>query len=107
MSLSQFTPVDCQKYYVISSNSNKSTEPRTERDESTKPNIIKERKYKKKRWDPQLKIKAIKKAEELGLTHATNHLQKTYPELYSDLCPSTLQYWVQQSNIIKKKIITA
>ncbi|GAB1222175.1 hypothetical protein ENUP19_0246G0016 [Entamoeba nuttalli] len=107
MSLSQFTPVDSQRYYVISAYGNKREETRTERGEGSKPNIIKERKYKKKRWDSRLKVEAVKKAEELGLTHATNHLQKTYPELYSDLCPSTLQYWVQQSNVMKKKIIPA
>ncbi|ELP93426.1 hypothetical protein EIN_058810 [Entamoeba invadens IP1] len=104
MTLSSFKPVARRLYEVIDTNtilvSSSSINEK-------KPRLVKERKYKKKRWDPALKAQAVKLAEELGLTHATNHLQKKLPDLYSDLCPSTLQYWVQQANSMKKTSVHA
>ncbi|KAL7714363.1 Uncharacterized protein QTN25_008139 [Entamoeba marina] len=52
----------------------------------------------KKRWTLQLKMEAVTKAKEIGLTKATRYLQNAYPESYGELSPSTLQYWIQKFN---------
>ncbi|KAL7718943.1 Uncharacterized protein QTN25_003888 [Entamoeba marina] len=52
----------------------------------------------KRRWSLRLKMEAVAKAKEIGLTKATRFLQNTYPESYGELSPSTLQYWIQKFN---------
>ncbi|EKE39401.1 hypothetical protein ENUP19_0047G0059 [Entamoeba nuttalli] len=49
----------------------------------------------KKRWCQAIKMNAVKKFYELGLTKAVRVLIEQHPEQYKDLTPSTLQYWVQ------------
>ena len=50
----------------------------------------------KKKWSNQLKKIAVAKAKEIGLTKATRYLQLHYPNEYSELSPSTLQYWIHK-----------
>ena len=110
-----FRPVDNQ-YYQITFYNMQSSQPVTvpklqktpkikEKKEKTKrkemvpkspKNSVETKKTVKKRWNPLLKQLAVEKALELGLTHATLHLQSKEPEHFSKLTPSTLQYWVQQ-----------
>ena len=53
----------------------------------------------KKKWNEQLKKIAVAKAKEIGLTKATRFLQIHFPNEYSDLAPSTLQYWIQKAEV--------
>lgn len=113
--LSQFKPVDKQYYQIIhydlaleqpmTFQKVQKSPKRKEKKELTKrkemipkspKNSVDTKKIVKKRWNPMLKQLAVEKALELGLTHATLHLQSKEPELYAKLTPSTLQYWVQQ-----------
>ena len=62
----------------------------------TKPVNINKTQRMKKKWSLQLKKIAVAKAKEIGLTKATRFLQINYPNEYSELSPSTLQYWIQK-----------
>ncbi|ELP86607.1 hypothetical protein EIN_162510 [Entamoeba invadens IP1] len=94
--MSTFTPTDKSLYEVLFSLSYKekvsSSPVNQKKPRTSKKNVRKT----KKRWDNKLKAEAVKKADELGLTHATIFLQKMQPEHFAKLCPSTLQYWVRQ-----------
>ena len=57
---------------------------------------MKERKS-KKYWTTEQKKLAVEKAKELGLSKATKYLQLYCPQIFSDLSPSTLQYWIHKS----------
>ncbi|KAL7718455.1 Uncharacterized protein QTN25_004375 [Entamoeba marina] len=106
MTSSPFKPVsDPFLYQIISNDVNIIPKSPINHLDFYKPNHSTHQKYKKKRWEPYLKERAVEKAKEIGLTHATNQLQQLYPDLYSELCPSTLQYWVQKAYPKKKKII--
>ena len=112
--LSQFKPVDKQFYEItyydlnipqamsfqkVQKMKRKDKKEKAKRKEmvpKSPKNSVETKKVVKKRWNPMLKQLAVEKALELGLTHATLHLQNKEPELYSKLTPSTLQYWVQQ-----------
>ncbi|BFU26043.1 hypothetical protein KM1_238970 [Entamoeba histolytica HM-3:IMSS] len=63
----------------------------------------KKRVQKKKRWNQAIKLNAVKKFYELGLTKTVRTLIEEFPEQYQDLTPSTLQYWVQ---MLSPKLIT-
>ena len=112
---SQFKPVDKHFYEIIhyempltpqlafqkvqkspKRKEKKETNKRKEMVPKSPKNSVETKKIVKKRWNPMLKQLAVEKALELGLTHATLHLQSKEPELYAKLTPSTLQYWVQQ-----------
>ncbi|ELP93383.1 hypothetical protein EIN_057980 [Entamoeba invadens IP1] len=51
----------------------------------------------KKSWTTEQKEYAMEKAQLLGLTKATRFLQIQNQEVYGDLSPSTLQYWLQHT----------
>ena len=57
---------------------------------------VKERKS-KKYWTTEQKKLAVEKAKELGLSKATKYLQMYCPQIFSDLSPSTLQYWIHKT----------
>ena len=52
-------------------------------------------KQKRKRWSEYVKMNAVRKYHQFGLTKAIRILHEENPEQYADLTPSTLQYWVQ------------
>ncbi|KAL7715371.1 Uncharacterized protein QTN25_006997 [Entamoeba marina] len=56
--------------------------------------VLRKTASKKKRWSQAVKMKAVRKFHELGLTKAVRYLTKINPEQFKDLTPSTLQYWV-------------
>ncbi|BFU20003.1 hypothetical protein EHI8A_108990 [Entamoeba histolytica HM-1:IMSS-B] len=104
--LSVFKPSDIRSYKIIDSKINEptvilSSPPPLEvvKEKSAKPitTVIKERKT-KKYWSTEQKKLAVEKAKILGLSKATKYLQVTYPGIYSDLSPSTLQYWIHKNN---------
>ena len=53
-------------------------------------------KREKKYWSPEQKQIALEKAKVLGLSKATRTLQNEMPNIFGDLSPSTLQYWIQK-----------
>lgn len=57
---------------------------------------VKERKS-KKYWTTEQKKLAVEKAKEMGLSKATKYLQMCCPQIFCDLSPSTLQYWIYKS----------
>ena len=52
--------------------------------------------HKRKRWCQFIKMNAVRKYYEVGLTKAVKFLIEEKPEYYKDLTPSTLQYWVNK-----------
>ena len=68
-------------------------------EKSPKPirNVVVQRKT-KKFWSIEQKKFAVEKAKLFGLSRATKYLQINIPQIYGDLSPSTLQYWIQKSN---------
>ncbi|EDR25819.1 hypothetical protein EDI_030570 [Entamoeba dispar SAW760] len=50
----------------------------------------------KRFWSPEEKAFAIEKAKLIGLSKAARVLQNDYCNIYGDLSPSTLQYWVSR-----------
>ena len=65
-----------------------------------KPKIVKvirkEKKNEKKFWTLEEKIFAIRKAQTIGISKALRFLQNEYSDVYSELSPSTIQYWVSK-----------
>ncbi|EDR22758.1 hypothetical protein EDI_336580 [Entamoeba dispar SAW760] len=57
---------------------------------------------KKRKWSLQDKKRAVKLAKLMGVTHAIDYLCGINPEIFSGLSPSTLQYWISQSEGRKK-----
>ncbi|GAB1222245.1 hypothetical protein ENUP19_0099G0041 [Entamoeba nuttalli] len=51
----------------------------------------------KRFWSPEEKAFAIEKAKLIGLSKAARVLQNDYCNVYGDLSPSTLQYWVSRN----------
>ena len=60
-------------------------------------NALKKTKNSKRMWTNEEKSYAIQKALQIGIAKALRILQNEYSLIYSDLAPSTLQYWVARS----------
>ena len=59
--------------------------------------VIKKEQLKgKKFWSVEEKIFAIQKAQLMGISKALRLLQNEFPQIYGDLSPSTIQYWVSK-----------
>ena len=55
---------------------------------------------KRKNWTSEERSFAIQKGLFMGIAKALRMLHSQYPLIYSDLSPSTLQYWVAKSKTI-------
>ena len=115
--MSVFRPVDTQLYQVVywypeqpetplivktpspnvysSENSNKQKEESYMKPKRVKV-IQKDSKKEKKFWTIEEKVFAIRKAQMIGISKALRLLQNEYSDVYSELSPSTIQYWVSK-----------
>lgn len=115
--MSVFRPVNKELYQVIhnvseesvsvvvsrtpmSFGSFESKSPIPQPNKEMKPKIVKvikrEKQKEKKFWSVEEKVFAIQKAEMIGISKALRWLQNEYPQVYGDLSPSTIQYWVSK-----------
>ncbi|BFU20277.1 hypothetical protein EHI8A_178680 [Entamoeba histolytica HM-1:IMSS-B] len=90
--------------YIISQSYTQSIESSVSK---TSPQSLQRKRIpkKKKKWSLEDKKRAVKLAKTMGVTHTIDYLCGINPNIFSGLSPSTLQYWITQSEGRKKKLL--